>query len=261
MRTLEARAASSVIHGATILEDIDLSAKPKQVTAIVGPNGAGKTTLLRLLAGLARPSSGEVTIDGHSIASMPIAELARVRAYMSPVLPGAIGFSVREVVRMGRHPWRTTWGETREAVERSLVSLELEDLADRAHSTLSTGEARRTHVARILAQGTAVLLLDEPEGGLDIGYSALVLDRLREAAAEAKTVVAVLHDLNSAARIADHIIALHSGRVVAEGTPEDVLTGELLSEIYRHEVEVIPHPRRPGVLVLPGRPDDPRWTG
>lgn len=255
MTRVEARTVSFTTHGTFILEAVDLVAEAGNVTAIVGPNGSGKTTLLRLLAGLARPTTGEVTFDGHTTTSLDIADLARLRAYMSPALPGAIGFPVREVVRMGRHPWGSTQRETWEAVERSIVELELDDLADRPHWTLSTGEARRTHVARILAQETEVLLLDEPEGGLDIGYSELVLDRLSRAAADAKTVVTILHDLNSAARIADRIAVLDSGRVVAEGRPEDVLNGDLLSDVYRHPIEVLPHPSRPGVLVLPGRPD------
>lgn len=249
--------ASSVSYriGETeILSNVDIDARPGEVTAVIGPNGAGKSSLLRLLSGLARANSGEISIDGRPIGSIPLGVLARRRGYMSPNPPDSIDFSVREVVAMGRHPWKSTRDDTDLAVDDSIDAMELRHLADRPHSTLSTGEARRTQLARLLAQGVPVLFADEPVSGLDIAFSELVLGRLRSIARAGNTVVTVLHDLNAAAQYSGHLVLVGEGHVIAAGSPEDVLNTDLLSEVYRHPVDVLAHPSRPGLLVLPGNP-------
>lgn len=247
---LQARSLSFHVGSLQILESVDVEAPSGTVTAIVGPNGAGKSTLLRILAGFERPASGEVTIDGKPAATLTLGERARLRGYMSPTIPEFIDFPVREVVRMGRHPWDTTRAQSDEAVERALAAMRLEDLASQIHSTLSTGEARRVHVARLLAQEVPLMLLDEPASGLDIGYSEMVLDRLRTRADDGSTVVTVLHDLNAAGQYADQIALMDRGRVVATGTPAQVFTNDQLSTVYRHPITVIDHPFRSGPLIL-----------
>lgn len=248
MTTLRATGITLAYADRTVVNDVELTALPGQVTAIVGPNGAGKSTMLRILAGLVSPDSGKVDYDGNTDTGPT--SLARVRAYLSPETPDDLDFTVQQVVAMSRHPWSTDT-DSSPAVENALSSLELESLVGRRHSELSTGEARRTQLARVQAQDTPVWLLDEPTNGLDIAFVELVLGILRDQSDRGKTIVVVLHDLNSAARIADRVVVMASGRVVAAGEPEEVLTGEILSSVYNHPVEVLAHPLEPGILILP----------
>ncbi len=256
--SLRARSVTVRIGDVGILEEVDLDAGAGVITGIIGPNGAGKSTLLRVLAGLQKSSAGVVTVNGRAIGDIPWAEMARLRAFMSPHPARSIDFSVREVVAMGRHPWTSTRQESDALVDRSIQEMDLGQLANQSYSTLSTGEARRTQVARLLAQEVPVMLADEPVSGLDIGYSEMVLGALRAAANRGGTVVCVFHDLNAAARVAGHLALMSRGRVVAAGQPDEVLTDSLLTEVYRYPVRVFDHPHRPGLAVLAGeQPESP----
>ncbi|KQW45204.1 hemin ABC transporter ATP-binding protein [Nocardioides sp. Root1257] len=253
MTTLGTRGLGVSFDGHPILADVDLDVRGGELVALVGPNGAGKTTLLGVLSGDVDPTSGRVTLDDKPLASYAARELARQRAMQLQKQGLAFGFRVHEVVRMGRSPWHRTAREDDDdrVVAESMERADVTDLADRLYPTLSGGEQARTSFARLLAQETPVLLLDEPTAALDIRHQESLLAVARSAAEAGAAVVVVLHDLSLAAAYADRICVLSRGRVRANGTPADVLTSALLTEVYEHPVEVIAHDGN--LLVVPVR--------
>ena len=250
---LEAREVSYRAGSALLVDGVSLALAPGEVLALVGPNGAGKSTLLRLLAGDLTSSSGEVLLDGRPLASYGPRELALRRAVMPQQTVLQFAFTAREVVLMGRSPHLR--GAEREhdfaVAHACMMRTDSAQFAGRAYPTLSTGEQQRVTLARVLAQQTPILLLDEPTSSLDIRHQEMVMQIAREAAEEGAAVLAVLHDLNLAAAYADRIAVLRRGRLVAAGAPADVLTGELLSDVFEHPILVTPHPVRPCPLVVP----------
>lgn len=238
-----------VLGGKEILHGVDLTVHAGEVLALVGPNGAGKSTLLAAMAGDLEPGVGHVEMAGRPIAPMGAATLARHRGVLQQRQTLAFGFRVREVVEMGRAVWRRTDRAEmdEEVVERSMEVADVTHLADRVVPTLSGGEQARVAFARLLAQETEVQLLDEPTAALDIKHQEAVLAQARASADAGAAVVVVLHDLSLAAAWADRICVLSSGRVRAVGAPREVLTGELLSEVYEHPVHVVDHA---GVLLV-----------
>jgi iron complex transport system ATP-binding protein len=250
---LSCRALGVAIEGHPILDDVDLDIRGGELVVLVGPNGAGKTTLLGVLSGDVDPTAGRVTLDDRPLASYAARELARQRAVQLQKQGLAFGFRVHEVVRMGRSPWHRTEREDDDdrVVAESMERADVTELADRLYPTLSGGEQARTSFARLLAQETPVLMLDEPTAALDIRHQESLLAVARSAAQAGAAVVVVLHDLSLAAAYADRICVLSRGRVHANGTPADVLTAELLTEVYEHPVEVITHGGN--LLVVPVR--------
>lgn len=253
MTAITARGVSVAFDGNPILVDVDLDVRPGEVVALVGPNGAGKSTLLAVLAGDVDPTSGRVTIEDRDLGSYPARELARHRAVQLQKQGLAFGFRVSEVVRMGRTPWHRTDLEDDDdrIVAESMERADIVELADRLFPTLSGGEQARTSFARLLAQSTPVLMLDEPTAALDIRHQESLLAVAREAASAGAGVVVVLHDLSLAAAYADRVCVLSHGRVRADGPPAEVLTAELLSDVYAHPVDVIEHDGN--LLVVPVR--------
>jgi len=240
---------------ARILDGVDVAVAAGELVALVGPNGAGKSTLLSVLSGDTAPDEGRVELDAADVRAMRLDELARRRAVLLQENRLSFPFPVQDVVRMGRAPWRGTAREDAddEVVARSLETADVSHLAARRFPTLSGGEKARTSFARTLAQEPGVLLLDEPTAALDIRHQEALLDEARRWARAGASVVVVLHDLTLAAAYADRVVVLDSGRVRGDGRPTDVLTGELLTDVYRYPIEVI---RRPGVdelVVLPVR--------
>ncbi len=236
------------------LEGIRLEVRPGEHLGLLGPNGSGKTTLVGLLAGEARPEAGVVTIDGQDIQSIEPGRLATLRAVLGESADTRLPFDVRNVVTMGRYPHRhdpkVSSEDDRRSVESALERADISHLADRTHATLSTGERSRVAFARVLAQDTPVLLLDEPAASLDIGHTEVVLREARLAAESGATVVSVIHDLNAAAQHCTTLCLLDRGRVVAQGTPWEVLDEELLTQVYGTGLRVVPHPYREVPLVL-----------
>lgn len=250
---LRAAGVSLAFGEAQILREVDLEVAHGEVVALVGPNGAGKSTMLSVLSGDVAPDSGAVELDGISIAGQKAVTLARRRAVLLQRHALAFGFRAREVVEMGRSLWRRTEREERdeEIVDWAMEVADVAHLADRVVPTLSGGEQARVSFARLLAQDVEVHLLDEPTAALDIKHQEAVLEQARASAARGAAVVVVLHDLSLAAAYADRICVLSRGRVRACGTPMEVLTGELLSEVYEHPVEVFHH--ADNLLVVPVR--------
>ncbi|MET8556498.1 ABC transporter ATP-binding protein [Streptomyces sp. NPDC004959] len=242
---------------AEVLRDAALSLRPGEVTALVGPNGSGKSTLLRTLARLQRARAGQVRLeeDGTDhVDALALApkQFARRVALLTQQRPTPGGLRVRDVVEFGRYPYQGRWGGTdpegAAAIERAMRLTGVGDLAERAVEQLSGGQLQRVWLAGCLAQETGVLLLDEPTTYLDLRYQVELLDLVRDLADEhAIAVGVVLHDLDQAAAVADRIALLCDGRVVADGTPEEVLLSERLTEVYGIRVEVDTDP-------LTGRP-------
>ncbi|MEU4407998.1 ABC transporter ATP-binding protein [Streptosporangium sp. NPDC023963] len=232
--------------GVPIVDGVTISVPEGRFTGLIGPNGSGKSTLLRLLAGLLRPRSGTVLLDGRRLDELPRREVARRLAVVAQEVSTDIDMTVADVVALGRIPHRsplTLMGrddlrdarETEEALERCGLA----GWGERRWSTLSGGERRRVGIARALAQRPTELLLDEPTNHLDIHHQ---LDLLRMLSRTPATVVAALHDLNLAARYCDHLLLLEAGRVVASGPPAEVLTERWIERVYRVRVTVSPSP-------------------
>jgi len=258
MTRVSVRGASYRVGGTAIVEDVDLEAGEVEFVAVVGPNGAGKTTLLRLIAGDLRPSAGTVSLAGKAPSDLRPQALALLRAVLRPDSGGGIPFTVRTVVALGRHPYRrdpaNSAARDAEMVDEALAATEITHLADRVVSTLSTGERTRVTVARVLAQDTPIVLLDEPTTALDIGHQEATMALLHSVARQGRTVIAVLHDVNAAAAYTDRIVVMDRGRVRASGPPAEVLDDALLSEVYREPIRVVPHPFRQTPMVLAARP-------
>lgn len=231
--------------GAVALDGVSITVEPGRMLAIVGPNGAGKSTLLRLLAGLLKPSRGEVAIDGRSIASIPVRERARLVAFLSQENACPFPYSVREVVLMGRLPHVGTFQfESKvdlDAVETAIQETGLGPLADRRVDALSTGERQRVFLAMSLAQEPGALLLDEPTVYLDVRHQVEAFRLLRTLSRDRGLSVAVVtHDLGLASRFVDEVALLSAGRMVARGTPAEVMRAETLSVCYGTAISVVP---------------------
>lgn len=226
-----------------------------EVVALLGPNGAGKSTLLSVLAGDVRPDGGAVTLRGRPLSGYGAAELALHRALLPQSAALSFPFPADEVVRMGRAPWAGTAAaaEDAAAVAEAMAATESTAFAGRPFTALSGGERARVALARVLAQRTPLLLLDEPTAALDLRHQELVLRVARARAAAGDGVVVVLHDLSLAAAYADRVVLLTGGATVADGPVAEVLRAPLLSEVYGHPVEVLAHPRTGVPLVLPER--------
>jgi iron complex transport system ATP-binding protein len=252
----EASAITFAIGAKKLLDGVDLALAPGRVTVLVGPNGAGKSTLLKVIAGELRPSAGTVRLHGRDVGSFRPAELARLRSVLPQSVTLAFPFSVDEVVRLGL-PSSVPRGRADALVARALESVGLLDEARRACPSLSGGEEQRVHLARVLVQLWAApgddrpgyLLLDEPTASLDLAHQLLVMRLARAHADAGGGVLAVMHDLNLAAMLADEILALDRGRVAACGAPASVITDRLMAEVYGVDLRVGAAP--PGVFVLP----------
>ncbi|MET9478999.1 heme ABC transporter ATP-binding protein [Streptomyces sp. NPDC006638] len=255
----EARTLHMSRGGRDVLTGINLTSRAGEVLALVGPNGAGKSTLLAVLAADLAPDEGEVRICGRDARAWSAPELALRRAVLPQTAAPAFPFTVEEVVRMGRAPWSGTAraDEDDAVVAEAMAATEVTPFAGRAVSTLSGGERARVALARVLAQRTPLLLLDEPTAALDLRHQELVLRVCRARAAAGDAVVIVLHDLGLAAAYADRAAVLHAGHLAAEGPPHEIFEETLLTPVYGHPVEVLPHPHTDSPLILPKRPARP----
>lgn len=259
MSRLSATGLTLAYEDRVVVEDLDLAVPDGKVTVIVGPNACGKSTTLRALGRLLKPRSGAVLLDGAALTSLPTRQIAQTIGLLpqSPVAPEAI--TVADLVARGRQPHQHWWQQWSEADERAVVDAmartSVSDLADRSVDALSGGQRQRVWIAMALAQDTELLLLDEPTTFLDIAHQVEVLDLVRRLNRDrGRTVVAVLHDLNQAARYADHLVAMKAGRVVAEGPPSEVVTAELVREVFGLDSIVIPDPVTGSPLVVPAAP-------
>ncbi|MGG7610666.1 ABC transporter ATP-binding protein [Streptomyces sp. ZG43] len=240
----------------TVIDSLDLAVEPGRITVIVGANACGKSTLLRSMSRLLAPRAGRVLLDGRQVHRFPAKELARTMGLLpqSPLAPE--GITVSDLVGRGRHPHQgvfSRWSrEDDAAVASALEATRTEELAERAVDELSGGQRQRVWIAMALAQQTDLLLLDEPTTFLDVSHQVEVLDLLTDLnATRGTTIVMVLHDLNLAARYADHLIALADGRLHAQGAPSEVLTEETVRAVFGLESRIIEDPVSGRPLMLP----------
>ncbi|TDB82967.1 ABC transporter ATP-binding protein [Actinomadura sp. KC216] len=239
----------------TITEALDVAIPDGSFTVIVGPNACGKSTLLRALARILKPSAGTVVLDGAPIAGWPAKKLARTLGLLPQTSIAPEGITVADLVSRGRYPHQSLlrqWSkEDERVVAESMAATGVQDLAARAVDELSGGQRQRVWIAMALAQQTPLLLLDEPTTYLDIAHQIEVLDLCARLHEEGRTVVAVLHDLNHAARYATHLIAMRDGRIVAEGDPCEVVTSALVEDVFKLPCQVIDCPETGTPLVVP----------
>ncbi|MCR8693823.1 ABC transporter ATP-binding protein [Rhodococcus pyridinivorans] len=240
----------------TVVENLDLQVPPGRITCIVGANACGKSTLLRSMSRLLSPRGGHVLLDGKDVHRLPAKKLARTLGLLpqSPIAPE--GIVVADLVGRGRHPHQrvlSRWSrEDDAAVADALAATHTTELAERSVDELSGGQRQRVWIAMVLAQQTDLLLLDEPTTFLDVSHQVEVLDLLTDLNRDrGTTIVMVLHDLNLAARYADHLVAMADGSIYASGDPSEVLTGETVKAVFGLDSRVISDPVSGKPLVLP----------
>lgn len=251
--------ADGVIAGyekKVIINGIDIEIPKNKISVIIGANACGKSTLLKTLARLIKPTSGKVLLDNKKISTIPPKQLAKQLGLLpqSPVVPE--GITVSDLVSRGRFPYQTflkgMGKKDYEAVEEALDIMGILDLADRSVDELSGGQRQRVWIAMALAQDTDILLLDEPTTFLDITHQVEILDLLTDLnRKKGTTIVMVLHDINLSARYADHIFAIQKGNLIASGTPEEVITEELVKEVFELDSLVVKDPVSGTPFIVP----------
>jgi iron complex transport system ATP-binding protein len=246
---------SRASNGRVLLDDISLVVQRGQFAGIIGPNGAGKSTLLRTMAGLLAPSEGAVLLDGASLDTYRRRQVAQqIACVPQQSVVGEFGFLSKDVVLMGRYPhlepWQSGTASDRDIVTKAMVDTETLPFAQRTITELSGGERQRVTLARALAQTPKVLLLDEPTASLDLYHQLQVLNLIRQLVdQEGMAAVAALHDLSLASRYCDRLLLMQQGRIVADGTPAEVLTPEHLARVYGVMARVEPHSETGGMLI------------
>ncbi len=244
MYALETRVLTLSYGNEPIIQNLSLKIPRGEITVFVGSNGCGKSTLLRSIARLLKPRKGSVLLDGKEILQLPTKEIAKKLAVLpqGPIAPE--GLTVMQLVKQGRYPyqnWLQQWSKEDEyMVQRALEDTKMKELAERPVDALSGGQRQRAWIAMTLAQGTDILLLDEPTTYLDMAHQVEVLDLLFDLNEREKcTIVMVLHDLNLACRYAHNIVAIADKRVYAQGKPEEIVTREMIRNVFQMECEIV----------------------
>lgn len=243
---LEARGLVVAYDGKVVVDGVDLALPEGSFTVVLGPNASGKSTVLRALARVLKPESGDVLFDGRALGEYGSKELARRMGLLPQDAIAPEGMRVADLVSRGRYPHHSAlqrWTSADDDATRdALAATNTSDLAERYVDQLSGGQRQRVWVALLLAQQTPVMLLDEPTTFLDIAHQYELLDLLRDLNAQGKTVIAVLHDLNQAARYADNLVLMKEGCVVATGTPSELITAERVGDVFGIDAVVTPDP-------------------
>jgi iron complex transport system ATP-binding protein len=239
--------ALSLAHGRyPVIKTLNLELPQGKVTAIVGPNGCGKSTLLNGLARVHVPAGGAVLLNGRDIHTLPSREVARQLALLPQDNTAPEGLTVTDLIRFGRQPHQgflRRWTEQDQAIlEQALAAADLAELADRPLDTLSGGQRQRAWIAMSIAQQTPLLLLDEPTSALDLGHQIEVFELIRQLAGQGKTIAMVVHDLVSACRYADHLVAMADGEILARGAPSDILDPALIHRLYGVHCDILQDP-------------------
>ena len=243
------------VDGRTLLHPLTLDLPTGRSIALIGHNGSGKSTLLKLIGRQQAPTGGTVTFEGKQLGDWGARAFARRLAYLPQRTPPAPGMLVKELVALGRYPWHGAlgrFGETdRRKVEEAIELTGIGPFAERMVDSLSGGERQRVWLAMLVAQDAACLLLDEPISALDIGHQLEVLSLTHELCRQKGiSIITVLHDINMAARFCDEIVALHSGRLIAHGTPAEIMTTEELARIYDVRMDVIQQPSNGRLIAM-----------
>ncbi|MFD2611842.1 ABC transporter ATP-binding protein [Paenibacillus gansuensis] len=256
MSVLAARDLTLAYGDQTIIKDLSLHVPQGEITVLIGSNGCGKSTLLRSLARLLKPKGGSVLLDGEDISRVPTRDIAKKLAILPQSPQAPEGLTVYELVKQGRYPyqsWLSQWSEEDErSVRKALEATELMELTDRTVDSLSGGQRQRAWIAMTLAQGTETILLDEPTTYLDLTHQIEVLDLLFHLnEQEGRTIVMVLHDINLACRYASHMIAVRDQKVYASGSPEQLVTTELMKSVFDLDCRILQDPLFGTPLCIP----------
>lgn len=245
-QAISAEGLSYSVEARALLDSVDLHAEEGRFVGLIGPNGAGKSTLLRALSGMLRQQRGAVLLEGTDLRSMSSRDVAACMALVSQIAPYTHGFTSFELVLMGRYPhlgrFQIEGSEDNRIARGAMRQTDTEEFADRTLDTLSGGERQRVFVSRALAQQPRVLLLDEPTSNLDVFHQLKVLDLVRQLVDHGLTAVAAIHDLQMAARYCDRLVLLSKGQVLAEGTPEEVLTPKAIESAFEVRCHVYREP-------------------
>lgn len=238
-----------------ISQNLSIEIPDHSFTVIIGPNACGKSTLLRTLSNLIKPSAGHVLLDGKKISKYKSKQVAKKLGLLPQSSTAPDGITVANLVAHGRYPYQNLIQQWTESDEQAVLNaMELTntiDLAPRYVDELSGGQRQRVWVAMLLAQQTPLLLLDEPTTYLDIAHQIELLELFKDLNEQGNTLVAVLHDLNHAARYATHLIAMKAGKVIAQGNPSDIVTEELIEEVFGLQCKVIDDPVTHTPLIVP----------
>lgn len=256
MHTFRTEEIETAYDQTTVLKKLNVTIPSNRINVIIGANACGKSTLLKTMARLLNPQSGEVILDGKSIDQFPSKELARLLGILpqSPVAPE--GITVTDLVGRGRFPYQSMLGrwskDDYQAVSEALKMMNITELADHNIDELSGGQRQRVWIAMALAQQTDILFLDEPTTFLDIAYQIEILDLLTDLNKKhGTTIVMVLHDINLSTRYADYLFALKEGKVIAEGKPDEMITSELIQQVFELNCTVIEDPVSGSPLIIP----------
>ncbi|KIL36111.1 ABC transporter [Cohnella kolymensis] len=256
MSQLEVRNLGLSYGDCYVFEDLNLAIPKGKITVFIGSNGCGKSTLVRSISRLLKPQRGSVILDGADISGMKTKHLARKLSILPQGPAAPEGLTVLQLVKQGRYPyqsWLRQWSrEDDAAVKKALLSTGMDSFVDRTVDSLSGGQRQRAWIAMTLAQETPVILLDEPTTYLDMAHQIEVLDLLyRLNAEEHRTIVMVLHDINLACRYADNVVAICSGKIEAQGRPEDIIEAKLIESVFSMECRIIPDPFYGTPLCIP----------
>lgn len=246
---------TAVLDGRSIVSRVSLDVFPGEILALVGPNGAGKSTLLSLMSGDLSPTTGSVTLQGKEVGKYKPEEAARLRSVLMQSNTVSFPFTVWEIVEMGRAPWARTpkISEDSEAISEALERADVEHLSHRRFNQLSGGERARVSLARVLAQRTPLVLLDEPTAALDLKHQEDVMATVLALAEAGLAVVVVVHDLSVAAAYAHRVCVVVDGELDAIGSPGDVITAERVSRVYGVDVDIENVGRPPRPIIVPRR--------
>lgn len=239
--------ASFAIPNRTLLYPISLTFEPGKVYGLIGHNGSGKSTLIKLLAKQQPISAGQILLQNRPLASWSNRDFAKQVAYLPQHLPTATNLTARELIAMGRYAWNGLFGretaDDRQAIEQALMLTHTEKFAEQSVDLLSGGERSRVWLAMLLAQQSQFLLLDEPLAALDIAHQVEVMELIHKLSRELGLgVIIVIHDINLASRYCDHLVALHSGKLLAQGNAHQIVNATSLNTIYGIGLNVIEHP-------------------
>ena len=252
---IELTSVGLALDGRAILKNVSLQVFPGEVLALVGPNGAGKSSLLSVMSGDVQATTGRASLQGRDVSKYRVDEAARQRSVLMQSNEVSFPFTVAEIVEMGRAPWArtTSLADDNKAIAEALEKADVEHLVERRFNQLSGGERARVSLARVLAQRTPAVLLDEPTAALDLKHQESVMKTVREIAGQGRAVVVVVHDLSVGAGYADRVAMVVEGKIAAVGSPREVITAKRVSEVYgvAVDIETVGSPARP--VILPQR--------
>ncbi|WCR26785.1 ABC transporter ATP-binding protein [Paenibacillus thiaminolyticus] len=265
---LQAEHISKSYGSRTVLNDVSLTVRAGEWVGIIGPNGSGKSTLLSLLSGADSPAGGRIELKGRTLRSYTRKSLSQTMAVLLQESLPPIGYTVREVVEMGRFPYQSWFGSEAEDsgpyIDSIMERLQLTELEERPIDRLSGGQRQRVALAKLMAQSPSIVLLDEPTTYLDIRYQVQFMDVVRDWQQDCGlTVVSVLHDLNLAALYCDRLVVVHEGRIAADGTPEEMMSPDVIARYFDTRAAIVPHPGngRPQLLMCPAHTDAEQKAG